>query len=32
MSFTASSTIYSQSFWLNTDVMRGGLYAMTFKG
>jgi len=30
MLFTASSTIYSQSSWLNTDVLRGGLFAMTF--
>jgi hypothetical protein len=32
MSFTMSSTIYSQSFWLNTDALRGGIYTMAYKG
>lgn len=32
MSYTGSKHIYWQNTWLNADVLRGGLFAMNFKG
>ncbi|CAM3465380.1 hypothetical protein SHPE106448_15400 [Shewanella pealeana] len=32
MSYTGQTSIYWQNTWLDSNVLRGGLYAMTFKG
>ncbi|AVI64885.1 hypothetical protein CKQ84_02735 [Shewanella sp. WE21] len=31
MSYTGNNHIYWQNTWFNTDVLRGGLFAMSFK-
>lgn len=32
MSYTGNKHVYWQNTWFNTDVLRGGLFAMSFKG
>lgn len=32
MAYSQMNTIYWQNIWFNSDVLRGGIYAMSFKG
>lgn len=32
MSYTGNNHFYWQNTWFNTDVLHGGLFAMSFKG
>jgi hypothetical protein len=32
MSYAGNGKIYWQNIWFNTEVLRGGLFAMSYKG